>query len=111
MQAVLHTSKGVMEVQKEEAQGDWDKDEIRFIGCKGELHQPGSPHVEKSNQEGIRSSLNHAATASGQDPPTLADLHNCNCNTFPSFSSCSFHFHVQWHDRPSNGGGVAYEKR
>jgi len=59
----------VMEAQKEEAKGDWD--EVWFIDCKGESHQPGS-HVEKSNQEGIHSSLNHTATAGGQDPSTLA---------------------------------------
>ena len=63
----------------------------------------------QSNQEGIRSPLSHAATAGARDPPTLADSDTRgDGNAFTSSSSCSFL--VQEHERPGDGGGVAYEK-
>ena len=85
----------VLEARKAKAKGYWD--EVRFVDCKEESHQHGSS-VEKSNQEGIRSPLSHAATAGGRDPPTLLTQTPAATATL---SLLPPHAHF---------GGVAYEK-
>jgi hypothetical protein len=95
----------VIEARKEEAKGYWD--EVQFISCPEGSHQPGY-RVGKSHQSGIRSPPNRPATAGGQDPPTLVDsgIHD-DGNAFHTPSSCSF---VQGHNRPGDGGSLAYEE-